>query len=152
MDTTGNAVMIYALYVAVAVSLTMWLAHTLFRSGTAFLHDVFEDKPGLADSVNRLLVVGFYMLNLGYALFVLVGASRLGQDSARSAAIRGLDLFGAVEYLVNRLAVLLVSLALIHFLNVFVFWRIRIRREQRDLPMPTVARSFVPEPPVATEE
>jgi hypothetical protein len=133
MAGNGYVIGVYFVYVAVAVGLTAWLARTLFRNGTAFLHDVFEDRPALAEAVNRLLVVGFYMLNLGYALYVL----RAG---------RGLDAFAAVQFLVNRLSILLVTLAGLHFLNVFVFWRIRARREQRHLA-PPVAPQFQFAPP-----
>ena len=124
---------VYAVYAAIAVGLTAWLARTLFRNGTAFLHDVFEDRPGLADAVNRLLVTGFYMLNLGYALYLL-------------RASRGLGAFDAIQFLVNRLAILLVSLALIHFMNVLVFWRIRAHREQRTLPHPVAPQALLPPP------
>jgi hypothetical protein len=136
MQGDGNVIAVYVMYAVVAVSLTAWLARTLFRNGTAFLHDVFEDRPKLADAVNRLLVVGFYMLNLGYALYIL-------------RASRGLDAFGAMQFLVNRLALLLVTLAVLHFLNVFVFWRIRTRREQRVLPPPVAPQVMVPPPPAA---
>ena len=131
MSADGNAIAVYVVYVIVAVSLTAWLARTLFHNGTAFLHDVFEDRPALADAVNRLLVVGFYMLNLGYALYIL-------------RASRGLDAFGAIQFLVNRLAVLLVTLAALHFVNVFVFWRIRARREQRHMPPPIAPQVVLP--------
>lgn len=131
MDAPGTGIAVYVVYVFVAVALTAWLARTLFRTGTAFLHDVFEDKPALADAVNRLLVVGFYMLNLGYALFIV-------------RTSRQLDAFGAVQFVVNRLAVLLVTLAGLHFVNVFVFWRIRARREQRQLPPPVAPQIFFP--------
>jgi len=133
MDGNGNAIAVYAAYVVVAVGLTWWLARTLFRNGTAFLHDVFADRIDLADAVNKLLVVGFTMLNLGYALYLL-------------RASRGLDAFGAVQFLVNRLAILLVTLAGMHFVNVFVFWRIRAHREQRQLP-PPIAPQVIIAPP-----
>ena len=129
-----NAIVVYGVYVVIAAFLTAWLARTLFRSGVAFLHDVFSDRPELADAVNRLLVVGFYMLNLGYALYIL-------------RAARGLDAFEAVQFLVNRLAILLVTLAGMHFLNVLVFWRIRARREQRMLPAPVAPQVFMPANP-----
>ena len=48
MKTDGNAILVQAIYIAVAVGLTVWLARTLFRNGTAFLHDVFWDKCGYA--------------------------------------------------------------------------------------------------------
>lgn len=136
MGTDGKAILVYVIYVGVAVGLTAWLARTLFKSGTAFLHDVFVGKPELAEAVNRLLVVGFYMLNLGYALYIL-------------RASRGLDGFAAVQFLVNRLALLLVSLAAFHFSNVLVFWRIRGRREQRHLPTPVAPQALMPSAPAS---
>jgi hypothetical protein len=132
--TDENVIVVYVVYVAIAATLTTWLARTLFHHGTAFLHDVFADRPELANAVNRLLVVGFFMLNLGYALYLL-------------RAARGLDAFEATQFLVNRLAILLVTLAGMHFLNVFVFWRIRARREQRMLPFPIAPQVFVPPAP-----
>ncbi len=133
MPSDQNVITVYAAYAAVALAVTALLARTLFHNGAVFLQDVFEDRPALAQAVNRLLVVGFYMLNLGYAFFVL----RAG---------RALSAFGAVQFLVNKLALLLVTLALIHFVNVFVFWRIRARREQRHLPPPVAPQVIVPPP------
>jgi hypothetical protein len=131
MGTDGNAILVSVAYVAVAVGLTVWLARTLFHNGAAFLHDVFADKPDLAVAVNRLLVTGFYMLSLGYSLYIL-------------RASRAYDGFEAVTFLINRLAMMLVSLAVLHFVNVFVFWRIRARREQRHLPTPVAPQTHLP--------
>jgi hypothetical protein len=134
MQGNTYGVVVYVAYAAVAIGLTAWLARTLYRAGTAFLHDVFDDRPELADAVNRLLVVGFYMLNLGYALFVI----RAGHDLAP---------FEALRFFVNRLAILLGTLGMIHFVNVLVFWRIRARREQRTLPPPVAAQMVIPPAP-----
>jgi hypothetical protein len=134
MNGDQNVIAIYAAYSVVALAVTALLARTLFQNGAVFLEDVFQDRPGLAVAVNRLLVVGFYMLNLGYAFYVL----RADQD---------LTAFEAVQYLVNRLALLLVTLAALHFVNVFVFWRIRIHREQRHLPPPLAPQVIVTPPP-----
>jgi len=138
MHGDGYAIAVYVGYALVALGLTAWLARTLFRNGAAFLYDVFEDRPALAEAVNRLLVVGFYMLNLGYAFYLL----RAG---------KGLDAFGAVQFFVKRLSILLVTLAMLHFVNVLVFWRIRARREQRHLPTPVAPHMLLPPaPPVST--
>ena len=61
---------VYIAYAAVALALTVWLAATLYRNGTVFLEEVFETKE-VAVAVNRLLVTGFFMINLGYAMFLL---------------------------------------------------------------------------------
>lgn len=104
---------VYVLYVVLSVSLVVWLARTLFRNGSVFLEDVFDD-PRMAASVNKLLVIGFYMLNLGYSALLLKA------DPAG-------DSVEAFEVLGQKLGILLVSLAVLHFLNMYVFYWIRRR-------------------------
>lgn len=126
MAQTGPLISVYIIYGVAAIGLTVWLARTLFRNGAVFLEDVFEDRPGMAESVNRLLVVGFYMLNLGYAFIIFKSNTRP-------------DAIGAVELLVNKLGILLVSLGVIHFLNITIFWKIRNRSTHRVPPIPPQA-------------
>jgi hypothetical protein len=128
MDGNGYVMLVYVAYAAVAIGLTAFLARTLFRNGGVFLRDVFRDRAPIADAVNRLLVIGFYMFNLGYAFYVL-------------KASRGLDAFGSMQFFVNRVGGLLIVLAVMHLINVLIFWRIRIHREQRDLPPPVVPQA-----------
>jgi len=119
----------YLVYGMVSIGLTLVLARTLFRNGAVFLHDVFARREGMAEAVNRLLVIGFYMLNLGYAFLIL-----------RSNPAT--DTLGAVELLVEKLGVLLVSLGAIHFVNMLVFWRIR-RQEQLEDDRPPLPHDAV---------
>jgi hypothetical protein len=63
--TSWYLIAVYAAYAASSVGLTVWIARTLFKNGAVFLEDVFADQPRMADAVNRLLVVGFYLVNLG---------------------------------------------------------------------------------------
>ncbi len=104
---------VYVIYVVVSVGLVAWLARTLFRNGAIFLEDVFAD-PRMAEAVNKLLVTGFYMLNLGYAALLL-------KSEAAPTAVAAFEVLG------QKLGVLLVSLAGVHFLNMWVFHLIRRR-------------------------
>lgn len=113
---------VYAAYAVIAIALTVWLARTLFKHGGVFLSDVFKDRPGLADAVNRLLVVGFYLLNLGYAALIM---------RARGATTT----VEAIELLLWKLGVLLVSLGGMHFFNMYLFYRIG-RRQPLQLVQP----------------
>lgn len=135
MSDADYQVVVYATYALVAVGLTAWLARTLYRTGAVFLADVFEGQPDLASAVNRLLVTGFYMLNLGYAFFLLQT-----DDPPVGAG-------GAIESLARKLGVLLVSLALLHFVNMAVFWKLRRRNEVRTLPPPVAPQRMVAPPP-----
>ena len=113
------------MYAVITVSLTVWLARTLFRNGAVFLEDVFQDSPRMAEAVNRLLVVGFYLINLGYAALIM-------------KADGGATVIQAVEVLAWKLGALLLSLGAMHFANLIVFYRIRRRARLAQLPPPVV--------------
>ena len=66
----------YVIYLSISIALTIWVAQTLFKNGRVFLVDVFHGNESLADSVNHLLVVGFYLINFGYISLAL----KLGYD------------------------------------------------------------------------
>src|ERR687894_2026883 len=61
----------YLIYVALSIALTIWVGRTLHKNGRVFLVDVFHGNEALADSVNHLLVVGFYLINFGYVTLAL---------------------------------------------------------------------------------
>lgn len=115
----------YLLYLAISLCLTIWVARTLFRNGRVFLVDVFRGNETLADSVNHLLVVGFYLINLGYVTRMLRLTS--GVDDVRQA----------IEALSWKLGTVLLVLGVMHFLNVFVFSSLR-RHAVLDRALPPV--------------
>ncbi|MDI1442890.1 hypothetical protein [Polyangium sp. 6x1] len=125
MNATSYLVPVYAAYALTSVGLTVGLARTLFRSGAVFLADVFKDNAGMAEAVNRLLVVGFYLLNFGYACLIM-------------KADRATDMIEAIEILAAKLGLLLLSLGVIHFFNVYLFHRMRRRAQMAVLPPPVV--------------
>ena len=61
----------YVSYLLISVALTVWVARTLHKNGRIFLVDSFLGNEQLADSVNHLLVVGFYLINIGYVTLAL---------------------------------------------------------------------------------
>ncbi len=122
--------MVYAAYGVASLVLTMWIARTLFKNGAVFLEEVFADNPRLAGAVNHLLVVGFYLLNLGYACLLLREGWAYEQMGAQQA----------VEVLASKLGALLVSLGVMHMLNLYVLHRIRRRARLAQLPPPLPAQ------------
>jgi hypothetical protein len=105
----------YLLYLCISIGLTIWVAQTLFKNGRVFLVDVFHGNEALADSVNRLLVVGFYLINLGYVSLAL----RIGYDVT--------SMREGIEALSWKVGLVLVVLGGMHFFNLYVFSRIRRR-------------------------
>ena len=117
-----NTTITYIAYLAISVSLTIWVAQTLHKNGRVFLVDVFQGNESLADSVNHLLVVGFYLINLGYVSLAL----KLGYDIESTAE--------GIEALSWKVGLVLVVLGTMHFFNLYVFSRIRNRSHARPIP------------------
>jgi hypothetical protein len=122
MANPAYLVPVYGAYAVISVPLIVWLARTLFRNGAVFLETVFTDTR-LADAVNRLLVVGFYLFNLGYACLLMKASGAASEIEA-------------VEVLAWKLGALLLSLGGMHFANMYLFYRIRRRAQLRTLPPP----------------
>src|SRR5258708_21111324 len=93
----------YPAYLLISIGATVWVARTLHRHGRIFLVDSFRGNEPLADSVNQLLVVGFYLINLGYVSLAL----KYG-DKPQSVA-------QPIEYLSTKIGSVLISLAAMTF-------------------------------------
>ena len=119
MNLPDIAVSTYLAYVAISVALTVWVARTLRRGGRAFLVRVFRGDEDIADSVNHLLVVGFYLINFGYVALALRSEQHL--ETARQG----------VELLSRKVGFVLLVLGAMHFLNLYVFEQLR-RHAGRD--------------------
>ncbi len=105
----------YMLYLALTISITIWVARTLFRNGKVFLIDIFHGNKELADSVNNLLLVGFYLVNLGYAIYTLQVTSNITNAQE------------VIEKLSIKIGLIILILGAMHFFNLYIFFTLRKR-------------------------
>lgn len=116
-------VLAYALYLLISIPLTVLVARTLGKHGRTFLTEVFADSPGLATAVNQLLVVGFYLVSLGFVTLFLTS----GADVTTAREV--------VEMLSVKIGTVALVLGVMHLVNVLVFNGIR-RRHLTPKPAP----------------
>ena len=107
----------YAVYLIVSIALTVWVAKVLFKNGRIFLVDIFHGNAELADSVNKLLVVGFYLINIGYMSLVLKEEGLIANTQV------------VVEVLSRKLGYIILILGAMHFVNLIVFFKLRNRAQ-----------------------
>ena len=105
----------YGIYFVAALTITLWVGRTLFRSGRAFLVDAFHGNAAMADSVNNLLIIGFYLVNFGFMLLFL---------STGTPPERGLTV---AEHLSWKLGVVVIVLGVMHLINLIVLNGLRNR-------------------------
>ena len=96
---------VYALYLAITIALTIWVARTLSRNGIVFLTQCFGQNETLANSTNHLLVVGFYLINLGFITLTL----SLGNEPATIPE--------AIRFLSSKVGLAVIVLGAMHFFN-----------------------------------
>src|SRR5689334_2706607 len=113
----------YFIYITASAVMTVWVARTLFRNGRPFLISSLKED-GLADSVNTLLVVGFYLINLGAAALLINAGGAPGSVA------------DMIQETVTRVGGVALVLGSMHFFNMFVLWV--IRRSGRVRPAPPI--------------
>jgi hypothetical protein len=126
---TANSIILeaYLTYILLSVTLTIWVARTLYKRGGIFLIDAFHGNKELADSVNHLLVVGFYLINIGFVSLALKTAEVISTYRA------------GIELLSDKMGMVLLTLGGMHFFNLYVFSRIRKGARRPVTPTPPVA-------------
>lgn len=112
-------ILTYVVYLLASIALTVWVAKVLFKNGRIFLVDIFHGNQELADSVNKLLVVGFYLVNIGYMSLAL-------KEYGTIASMQTV-----VEVLSYKVGWIILILGGMHFLNLIIFFKLR-NRAKRD--------------------
>lgn len=134
-DTSVNPMPViwtYLAYLAISVALTVWVARTLHKNGRIFLVDSFLGNEPLADSINHLLVVGFYLINIGFVTLALKHGDK------------AVDTQTALEILSSKVGLVLVVLGVMHFFNLLVFSKMRRRATlHRNVPPPLPPTGWV---------
>jgi hypothetical protein len=109
----------YSLYLALTITLTIWVARTLFRNGKVFLVDIFHGNAVLANAVNNLLLVGFYLVNIGYAVRTLSITDNIT------------DTRQLIEILSIKVGAIILILGVMHFFNMAIFFKLRSKALQQ---------------------
>ena len=139
---TTKIVLAYMIYLPLALGLTLYVARTLFTNGRIFMLDIFKGKEDIANATNKLFEVGFYLLNMGFALLIL--RIDQGESSVYDPELevqvpvitRALDTNQEmVEALASKVGGFAIYLGVMLFLNMYLFFRGRKKSRQSLMPL-----------------
>ena len=121
----------YLFYIALSIALTVWVGHTLHKNGRPFLLHAFDDNPLVTDSINNLLLVGFYLVNFGFVSLAL------------RATVPVVGLQGAIELLSVKIGQVLMVLGGMHFFNMHMLHKLgrRVKAPPRPLSPPGLGQT-----------
>ncbi len=113
-------VIAYVVYLPIVILLTYYVAHQLFKNSIVYMKDIFNGREEIAKATNTLFKIGFYLMNLGFALYILkITAEKINTQDA-------------IEILSMKVGGFSIYLGVMLFLNMFLFFRgKRVAREKR---------------------
>jgi predicted PurR-regulated permease PerM len=115
-------ILAYCIYLPIALLLTWLVAHNLFKNGLVFMRDIFFGREDIAKANNSLFKIGFYLLNIGFALFIL----RIYN------ALTGMQ--DTIEVLSSKVGGFSIYLGVMLFFNLYLFFRgKRVARQRQAL-------------------
>src|SRR5690606_16943260 len=101
----------YFIYLPVVLGLTWYVAYTLFKNGLVFMRDIFNGREEIAVATNSLFKIGFYLLNIGFALYILKINNFLGNTQS------------TIEALSYKIGGFSIYLGVMLFFNLYMFFR-----------------------------
>ena len=119
-------ILTYSIYLPITILLTVWVARTLFKNGRVFLVEIFHKDEVLADSVNKLLLVGFYLVNVGYAVYTL----KIWETIEVAQQV--------IEVLSQKIGWIILVLGAMHFFNLLILFNLRRKAQQHTLQRNTI--------------
>jgi hypothetical protein len=101
----------YAIYLPIAIFLTLYVSKTLFKNGKIYMLDIFQGREDIALATNKLFETGFYLLNIGFALLIL--ELQLTTNNYQEL----------IEKLTYKIGGFSIYLGVMLFINLFLFFR-----------------------------
>ena len=116
----------YLIYLPLVIILTIYVSKMLFKNGKLFMIDIFKGKEEIAIATNKLFEIGFYLVNIGFALYIMEiyyhSNSQMGYQTL-------------IEILSKKIGGYTIYLGLMLFLNLFLFFRGRKKSRSNMKPV-----------------
>lgn len=111
----------YIIYLPIVIILTIYISKMLFKNGRLFMIDIFKGKEDIALATNKLFEIGFYLINIGFALFIMKIYYSSNYDMSNQTLM---------EILSRKIGGFTIYLGIMLFLNLFLFFRGRRKSRQ----------------------
>jgi len=116
-------VIAYSIYLPIVILLTFYVSNNLFKNSIVYMKDIFHGREDIAKATNTLFKIGFYLLNLGFALLILTISEELSSTQS------------TIEVLSRKVGGFSIYLGVMLFINMYLFFRgKRVSKEKRTAP------------------
>ncbi|MBW8687477.1 hypothetical protein [Chitinophaga rhizophila] len=107
----------YIIYLLITYLITVRVGLLFFRNGRIFIMELVHQDVSLTDAINRILLVGYYLVNLGYAALMI---------STWDTILTWTDLLVSITVMTGKIVT---TLAVMHYINMLVIYFIGKRNQ-----------------------
>src|SRR5688500_11558974 len=105
----------YIIYLFITYLITVHVGLMFYRNGRVYILRLLHGDEKLTDSINNILLIGYYLLNLGYGALMI---------NTWKTIITWTELVGSIATMTGKI---MLTLAIIHFFNMAVIYVISRR-------------------------
>jgi hypothetical protein len=95
----------FIIYILITGYITIYVGQVLYKNGRHFILKMLVDE-GMTDAVNRILLTGYYLINLGYVSIMLTLRPPVGSLA---------ELIASLSVSIGRI---LLTLGFMHYFNI----------------------------------
>lgn len=98
----------YGLFLTITIYIIVVVGRICYRNGNVFVLELIPDHEELCQQINKTLLVGYYLINIGYCAMTLISWSTIENETE------------LIEIIATKSAIIIGILALLHYLNIFL--------------------------------
>lgn len=98
----------YGFFLTVAIYIIIVVGKTCYKNGNVYVMELLHGHQDLCLRINRVLLAGYYLLNIGYAATTLASWEKVITASQ------------FVEFIAVKTALIIAIIAVLHYLNIFI--------------------------------
>lgn len=110
----------YLFYIGISLGMTFWVGRTLNKNGHIFLLENYGDNVPLVQAINSMLLVGFYLINIGFISYTL--KITRGQPETYAQVL---------EFLSVKVGFIAIILGVMHFALMFALQRYSVTQQKK---------------------
>ena len=111
----------YGIYFFIILFVVLYVGNALFKNGRLFCINSLNGDTRLADAINRMLLSGYYLVNLGYSVYILI----IREEIFNSKRL--------IEILGFKLGAIILTLGIMHVMNVIVLASIGKMKKEKSI-------------------
>lgn len=108
----------YIIFLILAYLITVHVGWVFFKRGRVYILFLMENDIRYTDAINRLLLIGYYLLNLGHAAFMISCWKQIHSFES------------LISYTGSMLGRLIIILAVLHYINMGVIFFLSKRHKK----------------------